>query len=625
MLAGSFWLLIFFPPSILATLRSATSYATVVVWLLCVGAFLWSFQAFFRTIRKRHRQLSDILENVNQFADGQIDFDTLNDRLSTNGASGVARAWSDYEATLLRIPIAEKGVRVYATIPARHLIDQERLVAGNLGIHLHVPSLLTGLGILGTFLGLSLGLSNADLAAEEVNTLKEGLRSLLAGAHTAFVTSVWGILLSLVLSGIQKLKLDGLVKLHDKLCDSLDQLFPRKQAEAWLSEVWSEARQQTSELKKFNTDIAFSIAAALEEKLATRLTPALNNLLTAIEKLTEAGSAEVARVISREAGEEVVRLGDILQQASDALGKTLEMSSEVQRSVSETVAQQLALTVSHVEQSLSSSTSRFEELVLKIERAVGQVGQSLGEQVTWQRQHAEELMAKMQETVQAHLEGFLARIEETVGRVTNETGSAVESMSGEVNRLLDELGEKMAALGTEYEARRNELRSAVDEITALLAMIEKLVKEAAGVLSAYGETAKPVREAGLALGKAVATLAGAGNMLEQATREFKNFWDEYRQFSTRSVSEIKDALQHTESAWRAYETRFGQLRGELESVFETLEHGLRSYTQLVGEGLARYLQELDGEVSKAVSSLANAIGSLEETLADFVGQLHERR
>lgn len=391
----------------------------------------------------------------------------------------------------------------------------------------------------------------------------------------------------------------------------------------WLSEVYREAREQTAELKKFNDDLAWNIAAALDEKLARRLTPALENLLAAIERLTETGSAEIARVISREAGTEVARLGEVLQQASSTLNNVLNASSELQRSVSETVSRQLALAVSHVEESLGSSAARFSELASQVERAVDQVRQAVAEQISWQKQQFEELLGRVQETTKGYLEEFLAKVTHAVGNVSEQSSSVVSEVGGKVYNLLEELCCHVNGLGEEYAARREEMRAAIDEITTLLAVMERLVKEAAAVLEAYRESAQPVREAGAVLAKSVESLANAGAILRQATLEFKGVWDEYRRHSAQAVEEIRQALQHTETAWRAYEARFGQLREDLEGVFETLRTGLSDYNKVVYEGITGCLRELDGEMGKAIGSLGAGVAELKETLEDFTGFLEQ--
>ncbi|MGQ9659034.1 MAG: hypothetical protein ACUVT0_02850 [Thermochromatium sp.] len=66
------------------------------------------------------------------------------------------------------------------------------------------PTLLTTLGILGTFLGIAIGLLDFD-----TNRIEYSIPLLLAGLKLAFITSIVGILLATALRLIQVLRRDG--------------------------------------------------------------------------------------------------------------------------------------------------------------------------------------------------------------------------------------------------------------------------------------------------------------------------------------------------------------------------------------------------------------------------------
>lgn len=66
----------------------------------------------------------------------------------------------------------------------------------------NIPGTLTGLGILGTFLGLSMGL--ATFSGDNILTIADSMEPLLEGMKVAFQTSVYGIFLSLIFGFIYK-------------------------------------------------------------------------------------------------------------------------------------------------------------------------------------------------------------------------------------------------------------------------------------------------------------------------------------------------------------------------------------------------------------------------------------
>ena len=63
------------------------------------------------------------------------------------------------------------------------------------------PSVLTGLGIIGTFLGLSIGVGSASagLASPDISVARNAMSQLLEGAQLAFITSLLGLFFALVM------------------------------------------------------------------------------------------------------------------------------------------------------------------------------------------------------------------------------------------------------------------------------------------------------------------------------------------------------------------------------------------------------------------------------------------
>lgn len=94
-------------------------------------------------------------------------------------------------------------------------------------------SAMTGLGLLGTFIGLILGIKELDVNQEQ---LMESIKTLMNGMKTAFLTSIFGVLYSLVFNGIYKTQYDeGLAALdefyevfYSKVASNPDGICPEK-------------------------------------------------------------------------------------------------------------------------------------------------------------------------------------------------------------------------------------------------------------------------------------------------------------------------------------------------------------------------------------------------------------
>lgn len=84
----------------------------------------------------------------------------------------------------------------------------------------------TGLGILGTFAGLTVGLSKINLSSKEVSELSNGIAVLLSGMRTAFYTSLAGILLAIVFSILHGKLVHALEDKLQSISQQLDSIFP---------------------------------------------------------------------------------------------------------------------------------------------------------------------------------------------------------------------------------------------------------------------------------------------------------------------------------------------------------------------------------------------------------------
>ena len=93
---------------------------------------------------------------------------------------------------------------------------------GNAGLAELIPNLLTSLGILGTFMGLSRGLSSLNFA--DSAQLVQGIPDLLSGMRFAFGTSVAGISCSLVFNMVNRISQGSSYRAIDDFVSSFTQL-----------------------------------------------------------------------------------------------------------------------------------------------------------------------------------------------------------------------------------------------------------------------------------------------------------------------------------------------------------------------------------------------------------------
>ena len=82
----------------------------------------------------------------------------------------------------------------------------------------YIPSMLTGFGVLGTFIGIQLGVGGINFDTDNIEKIGEGITKLLAGSTVAFMTSIWGILFSLTFGFTEKFLSNSVIADIEKAC-----------------------------------------------------------------------------------------------------------------------------------------------------------------------------------------------------------------------------------------------------------------------------------------------------------------------------------------------------------------------------------------------------------------------
>jgi uncharacterized protein YukE len=182
-------------------------------------------------------------------------------------------SWNLFSNSLIR-PSADSGdtekqknirdKRVLSTTGAETFFNEESIISPNLDQRLFnaIPNYLTGLGILGTFMGLAYSMSHfKNLTGGDISmdVVKYSFDELLKGAGFAFVTSIVGILLSIIFSSFEKEKIRTVKEKIDYLNEILDSATTLVSAEHLIAERSKSSERNEAEM----IDTGKSIIASL--------------------------------------------------------------------------------------------------------------------------------------------------------------------------------------------------------------------------------------------------------------------------------------------------------------------------------------------------------------------------
>lgn len=180
---------------------------------------------------------------------GRVDLSEI-EQITQNNPR-MAQLWQAYNQSLQALQDIEAASQHQAggwqaTAPAEHHFSEQALVDSPLQTHFykHVPGILTGVGIIGTFAGLISGLMNFDVASPE--RVQQALSQLVQTVGQAFLISAAAITLAMVFTWVEKAVLAARYRQVEDLQQSLDSLFAPKGGAEYMERLALATEMQTA-------------------------------------------------------------------------------------------------------------------------------------------------------------------------------------------------------------------------------------------------------------------------------------------------------------------------------------------------------------------------------------------
>ena len=201
-----------------------------------------------------------------------------------------------------------------------------------------IPPILTAIGVLGTFWGMSAGLMGVEINANDVKQSLNSASTLIEGMKTAFFTSLLGLGTSTALSAIlaltDKWRRVECYKLRQDLDDIAVLETPERAMSRLNFDSTADAARQLSELAtQFNAEaIGAAVGKAIAEKfddiVELRLAPTFTQIADSqlrLEKLTNDQREVLANLIGNMRTELIVPVTERLDQSSSLLNRSAEV------------------------------------------------------------------------------------------------------------------------------------------------------------------------------------------------------------------------------------------------------------------------------------------------------------
>lgn len=186
-----------------------------------------------------------------------------------------------------------------------------------------IPSLLTSLGILGTFIGLMEGLTSVNFS--DAQGTMDSIPLLLTGMRFAFATSVAGITCSLLFNMFYRMSVGRACR----ALDSFDEAFYELAMPRPLSpEVQLICQKQDEEERLAR--IAEAVGNRVASSLEMAVSRAMDHLTKSLDTFIQGATQEQVEGVRRIVGQFVSQMNAQLSGQMTTLGHTMEMVSQGQ-------------------------------------------------------------------------------------------------------------------------------------------------------------------------------------------------------------------------------------------------------------------------------------------------------
>lgn len=540
------------------------------------------------------------------------------------GKDFLHKAWSDYQQTFF---LSEDGLKKTIS-DAEEYFGTKTLLGKqvNLRFWTALPGLFLGLGILGTFLGLTLGIEGFD--SSDSDTIQKSIDGLLGGMSTAFLTSLYGMTVSLLFNFFEKEQFKRTSDAIHDLCLTLNKEYRLSQADALRSEdsrrwrvlkamlvdgtddgevlpshvlrdLLGNANEQTKALKSFPTDLGDAVWQLLRLLLVdkddgTDILPShvLRDLLGNANEQTRA-----LKSFSTDLADGIMISTQTIEMMGDQVGKSIGTNLE-----------------NAIIPAIVSLTDAVEELRNEKQESSGEfiarIVDDLGETVT-------EALEQVNTTFTAN----------TVKQM-EDLASAVSAAGASFSTVPALIEESMQNVRDGMEARTHAFleasKTAIEHLGGIVEQYTATAEKTETMFLAFNQTIANLEDASGKVGAGVTTLSAhmkvlqdSSAALERVTSSLEEHVDEFGEKQRDSLDAFGQSLRQAEQMVRTNAEHIKEIEAGLASVFGQIQDGLTSYRDTTKESINEYLSTLARESSTSIRSLAGCLEELRDTLEDF--------
>lgn len=543
---------------------------------------------------------------------------------------------------------------------------------------------LVGLGLLGTFLGLTLGIKGFDSSNTE--RINESIQGLLAGMGTAFLTSLLGMTFSILFTAVDKALRHRLYKDVKELTDKLDseyyiddlvlsninqqnivnQLYKALKNDLQqqaleiankltytnaegqnvtignaIREILTENTKQSKALMSFSTDLAMELNQGFDETLSRQMQQKIVPLMESVDATTKAVVEHIdkmADTVSSPATDMMQNVVDELKQSMQSL--LTEFSTGLSGSATSEL-ENLAMQLGTATQAMADFPKNMENISATLQVTIEEVKHAISEISNTSANANSTAMQQMQEQI-TYATGAISNAITEVKEVMSGISQSSQEQSNQMVSKLADAAEKMGSfltgtISTLSNSVQQSVKGITDDInskqTDLIALQEDTTSQTKKLLENFNVGLERLE-------KMNEYVTGTMNGFKQAQGEITVSTSNLRTIS----SDMKLATELFNKGQNDYAARLaqlqtasqkgidqvtemlknsGQLSDEYVQKFDLIKQGLGSIFSQLQSGLTEYSRTVKDTTDKYLASYTSSLTQTTGALASTIERQNE--
>ena len=571
-----------------------------------VATFLLYKYHFVKPLDARCKEIETYLDILKKYNPQNVNvyFESLSQKMENSDL--IKGIWRKYQRTLISIP-GKDGLEKYSTVESESYFSVAAFTEGMKGgLWSGLAGTFTGIGILGTFIGLTIGLAGVDTSS--TGALSSSISGLLGGMSTAFVTSIFGIVSAIVFGVWHSQNMKRFGDAVSRFTDALDQVFIRKSVEEILLEELAESRAQRAAMEQLSTDMAISICDhlpdvldQLAEKMDSAMKGNLDTMLVGLSErqdkqteqlmqissntssLVSGGFDQLGDVLKKGVGQGAEELGnslknlsfdiaslaegirDILDRStkasSEANQKTLDALNEAISKMNETMEGMANKQTEETDKNIQRMTALMEEMKTTMKDIFDEMSASAKEQRTEIGEIAKDSADQTKENLgainasvkelMAGIGGQMQQMQSIIGKFAIDSADQTKENLGVINasvkELMAEIADQMQQMQSMMDTHEKHMQETLDQMRQAVSSSGNVVNAAGKTVEAAGKTAKVFVEAAddvsMKLKTAAEPLQKAAEPLKQAATSLDNGVQVLAQSMTKQQADAKSVAE----------------------------------------------------------------------------------